>query len=90
MLDEQKQLGKRYEELSIKRSNKNKDLLSSLADEKIYEEELNKIQAKLRENTILLCRNLKETPNESNNWNKVQKERTELKVCKTALIRRLY
>jgi len=79
----------RYEQLAYDRSQKNKDLVSSLSDGKAHEDEMQRIQAKLKENTKVLCRNLKETPNESNNWKKVQKERLELSSLLNSCIREL-
>jgi hypothetical protein len=65
--------------LSYQRGNKNQDKFTTLEAQKQKEQELASIQKKLKENTKKLARNLKETPNEMNNWKKVQTERADIK-----------
>jgi len=77
-LEEQRKLGARYEALSQQRSNKDQDVFTSIKEQNEKESELASIQEKLKDNTRKLSRNLKETPNELNNWKKVQSERTEI------------
>ncbi len=76
ILEEQRKLGARYEALSQQRS-KEQDTMS-MEEQQKKEAELAAIQEKLKENTRKLSRNLKETPNESNNWKKIQTERAEI------------
>ncbi|KAL0480732.1 flagellar associated protein [Acrasis kona] len=66
--------------LSYQRGNKNQDKYTTLDAQKQKEAELANIQKKLKENTKKLARNLKETPNETNNWKKVQTERADIKL----------
>jgi hypothetical protein len=73
-------LGQRYEMLSYQRGNKNQDKFITLEAQKQKEQEMASIQKKLKENTKKLARNLKETPNEMNNWKKVQTERADIKA----------
>ena len=76
IIQEQRQLEKRYEELIAKRGT-----LKGLANKTKYKENQNEIQAvslALRESTRNLCRNLKDNPNISGNLLKIQKERQEL------------
>ncbi|KAL9644139.1 hypothetical protein ABK040_005604 [Willaertia magna] len=82
ILEEQRVLGNRYESLSyILRSQKDQNSMKqSLEEINKIKQEQETIQKKLKDNTKKLCRNLKETPNELENWKKIQTERDEIKT----------
>lgn len=76
IIQEQRQLETRYEELIARRGT-----LKGLANKNKYKDNQAEIQAvsmALRESTKNLCRNLKDNPNISGNLLKIQKERQEL------------
>lgn len=76
IIQDQRQLEKRYEELILERGN-----LKGLANKSKYKEnqrEIQDVSRKLRESTKNLCRNLKDNPNVGGNLVKIQKERSDL------------
>ncbi|CAM9874578.1 unnamed protein product, partial [Choristocarpus tenellus] len=76
IIQEQRQLEVRYEELIAQRG-----ALKGLANKSRYKEvqnEIEEVSRALRESTKNLCRNLKDNPNISGNLLKIQRERTEL------------
>uniref|UniRef100_A0A7S1KNK2 Dynein regulatory complex protein 9 n=1 Tax=Percolomonas cosmopolitus TaxID=63605 RepID=A0A7S1KNK2_9EUKA len=77
ILDKTRELGSQYEHLSYERSHQTL-ANTSLQQSQQLSESLSQIRSQLKENTKQLCRNLKETPNEGNNWRKIKKERDEL------------
>ncbi|EFC44404.1 hypothetical protein NAEGRDRAFT_79803 [Naegleria gruberi] len=91
ILEDQKVLGKRYEQLSFfLRANKQDNHMSqSLEEINKVKDELEMIQRKLKDNTKKLCRNLKETPNELENWKKIQSERHEIQTIFVTLLREI-
>ena len=91
ILEDQKVLGKRYEELSyFLRAHKQDNTMSrSIEEINQIKEELESIQMKLKDNTRKLCRNLKETPNELENWKKIQSERHEIQTIFVTLLREI-
>lgn len=76
ILQKTRDLGSVYEQLSYERGHQ--DLSTSLQEAQERDQSLTNIRKALKENTKQLCRNLKETPNEANNWRKIKKERDEL------------
>jgi len=89
ILEEQKRLEQRYEELLAALSHRKPNLMDPLLDPACYsnvdnaverqqKEELQAISAQLKEFSKQLTRQLKENPNDSDNWKKVLNERNEL------------
>jgi hypothetical protein len=76
IIEEQRNLQNRYEELILQRSQlKN---VSNKAKYKEIQNEIEQTATRLRFATKILCRNLKENPNVAENILKIQKEREEL------------
>lgn len=89
ILDEQRALEQRYEALlkATQRDHQNPrepamdaECYSHVKDEEreALKKELQKVSQQLKDQSRLLCRQLKENPNDANNWKKVVTERDEL------------
>lgn len=100
ILEEQKRLEARYEELlqATKRfhRNPNDPALDQMCfahidnpAERAQLEELRVISQKLKEQSKLLCRQLKDNPNDADNWKKVVNERGELITILSSCVREL-
>lgn len=100
ILEEQKRLEHRYEELLILLSKQKANLMDPQLDPVCYsnvdnvlerqqKEELQAISAQLKEFSKQLTRQLKENPNDSDNWKKVLNERNELTNMLSVAVREL-
>eukprot|EP00906_Rhabdomonas_costata_P025558 RCo036530 len=100
ILDEQKRLEQRYEELLVATSKHKPTSMDPVLDPLCYanvdnvverqqREELLAISARLKEFSKQLTRQLKENPNDSDNWKKVVNERNELTNMLSACVREL-
>eukprot|EP01006_Ploeotia_vitrea_P062684 TRINITY_DN84232_c0_g1_i1.p1 TRINITY_DN84232_c0_g1~~TRINITY_DN84232_c0_g1_i1.p1 ORF type:complete len:490 (-),score=82.08 TRINITY_DN84232_c0_g1_i1:84-1553(-) len=89
ILDEQKRMEGRYEELLVATSKMKPNVMDPVLDQQCYanvedavekgqKNELQNISEQLKEFSKQLCRQLKENPNDSDNWKKVLNERAEL------------
>lgn len=100
ILEEQKQLEARYEEL-IRATQKQRHnpmdpkldaaCFSHVRDheEEARLEELRDVSKRLKEQSRLLCRQLKDNPNDAENWQKIVSERTELGVLLNSCVNQL-
>ena len=87
IIDEQRRLEQRYEELIAQRG-----VLKGLANKSKYKQnqiEIQDVSRALRESTKNLCRNLKDNPNISGNLLKIQKEREALQDMLQRTLREL-
>ena len=87
IIDEQRRLEQRYEELIAQRG-----ILKGLANKSKYKQnqiEIQDVSRALRESTKNLCRNLKDNPNISGNLMKIQKERESLQDMLQRTVREL-
>jgi hypothetical protein len=87
IIDEQRRLEQRYEELIAQRG-----VLKGLANKSKYKQnqiEIQDVSRALRESTKNLCRNLKDNPNISGNLMKIQKEREGLQDMLQRTVREL-
>jgi IQ domain-containing protein G len=100
ILEEQKHLEARYEELiritQKQRHNPMDPQLDAACfshvrdhEEEARIEELRDVSRRLKEQSRLLCRQLKDNPNDAENWQKIVSERAELGVLLSACVREL-
>eukprot|EP01001_Neometanema_parovale_P005165 NODE_1810_length_1597_cov_30.143148_g1724_i0.p1 GENE.NODE_1810_length_1597_cov_30.143148_g1724_i0~~NODE_1810_length_1597_cov_30.143148_g1724_i0.p1 ORF type:complete len:475 (+),score=154.58 NODE_1810_length_1597_cov_30.143148_g1724_i0:85-1509(+) len=100
ILDEQKRLEQRYEELLIATTKQKNNVMDPDLDPACYSnvdnvverqqrEELASVSAQLKEFSKQLTRQLKENPNDSDNWKKVLNERNELTNMLSACVREI-
>lgn len=100
LLDEQKRLEARYEQLLIATKKVHHNPMDpSLdtqcfahvenAERKAQVDELQRISLQLKDQSKLLCRQLKENPNDADNWKKIVTERSELIALLTACVREI-
>lgn len=100
LLDEQKRLEARYEQLLVATKKVHHNPLDpSLdvqcfahvenAERKAQLEELARISTQLKDQSKMLCRQLKENPNDADNWKKIVTERSELIALLSACVREI-
>lgn len=100
LLDEQKRLEARYEQLLVATKKVHQNPLDPAldpncfahvenAERKAQVDELQRISAQLKEQSKLLCRQLKENPNDADNWKKIVTERSELIALLSACVREI-
>ncbi|CUF77808.1 Hypothetical protein, putative [Bodo saltans] len=100
LLDEQKRLEARYEQLLVATKKVHHNPLDPALDalcfahvenseRKAHVDELARISTKLKEQSKMLCRQLKENPNDADNWKKITTERSELIVLLSACVREI-
>eukprot|EP00998_Keelungia_sp_KM082_P012838 NODE_923_length_1554_cov_73.086896_g912_i0.p1 GENE.NODE_923_length_1554_cov_73.086896_g912_i0~~NODE_923_length_1554_cov_73.086896_g912_i0.p1 ORF type:complete len:444 (-),score=128.96 NODE_923_length_1554_cov_73.086896_g912_i0:135-1466(-) len=100
ILEEQQRLQQRYEELMVATATSKPNLMDPALDPHAYsdvgdetlaaqKDELASVSKQLKELSKQMCRQLKENPNDSNNWKKVLTERTELAGLLQSCVREL-
>jgi hypothetical protein len=100
ILEEQKQLEARYERLILATQAKRHNPMDPLLDPACFShvrnvaeeqqvEELKDVSRRLKEQSRLLCRQLKDNPNDAENWQKIVSERAELGVLISSCVREL-
>jgi len=87
IIQEQRSLETRYEELIIQRTTLK--ALSNKAKYKENQESIKEVARALRESTVELCRNLKGNPNIAENLSKIQTERSNLQNLLSKTLREL-
>jgi len=87
IIQEQRSLETRYEELIIQRTSLK--ALSNKAKYKENQESIKEVARALRESTVELCRNLKGNPNIAENLSKIQTERSNLQNLLSKTLREL-
>ena len=78
LIQEQKDLEKEFQELVQKQHAMN--ATSNLTEKQNMKKRIEEVSQKLKEKTTLLCRNLRDSPNISENIKKIQDERDTLKT----------
>jgi hypothetical protein len=100
LLEDQKRLEARYEQLLIATKKVHSNPLDPQLDQQCFAhvenaerraqlEELQRISIQLKEQSKLLCRQLKENPNDADNWKKIVTERSELIALLSMCVREL-
>ena len=100
LLDEQKRLEARYEQLLVATKKIHHNPMDPALDAQCFAhvenaerkaqfEELQRISAQMKEQSKLLCRQLKENPNDADNWKKIVSERSELIALLSSCVREL-
>lgn len=100
ILEEQKQLEARYEELINATQKRKHNPMDPLLDPQCFshvhnaqeEEMLNELRdvsKRLKEQSRILCRQLKDNPNDADNWRKIVAERAELASLMSSCVREM-
>jgi hypothetical protein len=100
ILEEQKRLEARYEHLIVATQKVKHNPMDPLLDptcfshvrredEEVQLKELQDVSKKLKEQSKMLCRQLKDNPNDVDNWKKIVAERAELIALLTSCVREM-